>query len=89
MSEETSESRAITNLTGVVTELSNDILKLKIRIEEMDERQRTIMVGWNAFLKSAEAQLKFLFKGNIPGPILKKLIQTAFKGVEDMERKNK
>lgn len=50
---------------------------------------RTVMVGWNAFLKSAEAQLKVLFKGTIPAPLLRKLVQTAFKGLEDMERKGK
>ena len=48
---------------------------------------RTVMVGWNAFLKTAEGQLKILFRGNIPAPILKKLIQTAFKGVDDTDRK--
>lgn len=86
MTDETNENNSITMLTGAVAELSNEIRRMTSRIQEMDERQRTIMVGWNAFLKNAESHLKVLFKGNIPAPILKRLIQTAFKGIEDMER---
>ena len=56
---------------------------------EHTQTLRTVMVGWNAFLKSAEAQLRTVFKGSIPQPILKKLIQTAFKGMDEAERRNK
>lgn len=60
---------------------------LSAAIHANTQTLRTVMVGWNAFLKSAEAQLKVLFRGNIPAPLLRKLVQTAFKGLEDMERK--
>lgn len=89
MSNEMNESANITMLTGAVTELSNEVRKLTIRIQEMDERQRTIMVGWNAFLKHAEGQVRHLFRGNIPAPILKKLLQTAFKGIDDSDRQGR
>lgn len=56
---------------------------------EMKQKLQSIMVGWNAFLKSAEAQFKALFQGNIPAPLKRKLIQTAFKGMEEAERKGK
>lgn len=56
---------------------------------EMKQKLQSVMVGWNAFLKSAEAQLKALFQGNIPAPLKRKLIQTAFKGMEEAERKGK
>lgn len=63
--------------------------KLEAAQHETSQTLRTVMVGWNAFLKSAEAQLRHLFKGTIPAPMLKKLLQMAFKGIEDMERKGK
>lgn len=87
---------AINRYNTILTRLD----KLTDRIDRMEDSLstaqhehtqtlRTVMVGWNAFLKSAEGQLRGLFKGNIPAPILKKLLQTAFKGMEDMDRKGK
>lgn len=87
MTGETNENDAITTLTGVVMELSNELRKMTDRIQEMDERQRTIMVGWNAFLKSAESQLKAIFRGKIPAPMLRKLAEVAFRGVDEAERR--
>lgn len=76
-----------------IDNLSNRIGMLEDNLTEAQHANtqtlRTVMVGWNAFLKSAEAQLKGLFKGTIPAPLLRKLVQTAFKGLEDMERKGK
>lgn len=57
--------------------------------QENTQVLRTVMVGWNAFLKSAESQLRGIFKGNIPAPILRRLIESAFKGIDEVERKRK
>jgi hypothetical protein len=76
----------IDNLTKRIDSLEATMGKAQ---HEHTQTLRTIMVGWNAFLKSADAQLKVLFRGNIPAPIKKRLIETAFKGMEDMERKGK
>lgn len=62
---------------------------LSSAVQENTQVLRTVMVGWNAFLKSAESQLRAVFKGNIPAPMLKRLIQMAFKGVDEAERKNR
>lgn len=80
---------ALSEVHIALRDVRTELKTMTGRIQEMDERQRTIMVGWNAFLKSAEAQLKGLFKGTIPAPLMRKLVQTAFKGLEDMERKGK
>lgn len=89
MSNETPESVSITKLTEVVAGLQAEMKMMTGQIQIMDERQRTIMVGWNGFLKSAEAQLRAVFKGNIPAPMLKKLLQMAFKGMDEAERRGK
>lgn len=90
----------IHELTTNVTKLGVQIKGLYERLNEMELRLvtaqqehtqtlRTVMVGWNAFLKNAENQLRGLFKGSIPPPMLRKLVQMAFKGMEEMERKGK
>ena len=94
------DSLALHELTTRVANLSHQIISLIDRVDRMEIKLltaqqentqvlRTVMVGWNAFLKSAEAQLRTLFKGSIPPPMLRKLVQMAFKGVEEMERKGK
>jgi K+/H+ antiporter YhaU regulatory subunit KhtT len=86
-------TNSMTEVTSIETMINrfNTILvrldRLSEEVEKLHQSQKTIMVGWNAFLKSAEAQLKALFKGNIPTPMLKKLLQMAFRGMEDAERK--
>lgn len=91
---------ALHELTTAVAELRGQLKRVHERLDEFEIKMltaqqehtqvlRTVMVGWNAFLKSAEAQLRTLFKGSIPPPMLRKLVQMAFKGVEEMERKGK
>lgn len=88
----------IVELTTQVTRLGGQTKRLHDRLDEMEIKLltaqhentqvlRTVMVGWNAFLKSAEDQLRGLFKGAIPTPILRKLILTAFKGLDEPGRK--
>lgn len=82
-------AEALKEVYIALRDVRDELKVMTTRIHEVDERQRTVMVGWNAFLKSAEAQLKALFQGNIPAPLKRKLIQTAFKGMEEAERKGK
>lgn len=103
MPEESVEKNSITNVTGETPDpydewytrdiqtmlqgLHHRLDKIETAQHEHTQTLRTVMVGWNAFLKNAEAHLKVLFKGTIPAPLLRKLVQTAFKGIEEIERK--
>jgi len=48
-------------------------------VEKFDQRQRTIMVGWNSFLEHAGMHLNNLFRGKVPAPLLRKLIEASFR----------
>jgi hypothetical protein len=52
------------------------------RIYALEQTQLSAMTGWNTFLNRAEDQLKILFNGSIPKPILRRLLTAMFKGVE-------
>lgn len=66
-----------------VKELQIEVLKrldqLEAAIKRFDHHQRTIMVGWNSFLEHAGMHLNQLFRGKVPQPILRKLLEAAFR----------
>lgn len=53
--------------------------KMENAIKRFDHHQRTIMVGWNSFLEHAGMQLNHLFRGRVPAPILRKLLEASFR----------
>lgn len=48
-------------------------------ITRFDQHQRTIMVGWNSFIEHAGMHLNNLFRGKVPAPLLRKLIEASFR----------
>lgn len=50
-----------------------------VRMQTFDQHQRTIMVGWNGFLEHAGLHLNNLFRGKVPAPILRKLLEASFR----------
>lgn len=61
----------------------DEILKrldtIEVAIKRMDQHQRTIMVGWNSFIEHAGMHLNNLFRGKVPAPLLRKLIEASFR----------
>lgn len=61
----------------------NDILvrlqAIEASVKKFDHHQRTIMVGWNSFLEHAGMQLNHLFRGRVPAPILRRLLEASFR----------
>lgn len=53
--------------------------KIEESIRRFDQHQRTIMVGWNSFIEHAGMHLNNLFRGKVPAPLLRKLIEAAFR----------
>lgn len=48
-------------------------------MKKFDQHQRTIMVGWNSFIEHAGMHLNNLFRGKVPAPLLRKLIEASFR----------
>lgn len=61
----------------------DEILKrldtIEASMKKFDQHQRTIMVGWNSFIEHAGMHLNNLFRGKVPAPLLRKLIEASFR----------
>ena len=60
-------------------ELMKQLVRIEDAIKRMDQHQRTIMVGWNSFIEHAGMHLNNLFRGKVPAPLLRKLIEASFR----------
>lgn len=60
-------------------ELMKRLVRIEDSIKRMDQHQRTIMVGWNSFIEHAGMHLNNLFRGKVPAPLLRKLIEASFR----------
>lgn len=78
--------QVIARLDDAFTTMSQNIAKI-VEIQEQqvhaikkfDQHQRTIMVGWNSLLEHAGMHLNNLFRGKVPAPLLRKLIEASFR----------
>lgn len=62
-----------------IEEILKRLDAIETSIKKFDQRQRTIMVGWNSFIEHAGMHLNNLFRGKVPAPVLRKLIETSFR----------
>lgn len=74
------------DLARQVQNMSDEMVRLRDTVETLAARMDNGLSGWNRVLEEASSQLKVLFNGTIPKPILRKLVTMAFKGHDDMKR---
>lgn len=60
-------------------DITNRLTNIENAIRRFDQHQRTIMVGWNSFIEHAGMHLNNLFRGKVPAPLLRKLIEASFR----------
>lgn len=60
-------------------EVMNRLTNIENAVRRFDQHQRTIMVGWNSFIEHAGMHLNNLFRGKVPAPLLRKLIEASFR----------
>jgi hypothetical protein len=60
-------------------DIRNQLANIENAIHRFDQRQKTIMVGWNSFIEHAGMHLNNLFRGKVPPVLLRKLLESAFR----------